>query len=59
MVAPTTDSMAPVLQQAKDAGIKVLTSDTDAPSSVREAFVSQARRRAWVPASSTATAKPH
>ena len=34
--------MAPVLQQAKDAGIKVLTSDTDAPSSVREAFVSQA-----------------
>jgi rhamnose transport system substrate-binding protein len=43
IVAPNDpDSMAPVLQQAKDAGIKVLTSDTDAPSSVREAFVSQA-----------------
>ena len=43
IVAPNDpDSMAPVLQQAKDAGIKVLTSDTDAPSSVRSAFVSQA-----------------
>ncbi len=43
IVAPNDpDSMAPVLQQAKDAGIKVLTSDTDAPNSVREAFVSQA-----------------
>ncbi len=43
IVAPNDpDSMAPVLQQAKDAGIKVLTSDTDAPNSVRAAFVSQA-----------------
>lgn len=43
IVAPNDpNSMAPVLQQAKDAGIKVLTSDTDAPNSVREAFVSQA-----------------
>lgn len=43
IVAPNDpDSMAPVLQQAKAAGIKVLTADTDAPSSVRQAFVSQA-----------------
>ena len=43
VVAPNDpNSMAPILQQAKDAGIKVLTSDTDAPDSVREAFVSQA-----------------
>ena len=43
IVAPNDpDSMAPVLQQAKDAGIKVLTSDTDAPSSDRSAFVCHA-----------------
>lgn len=43
IVAPNDpNSMAPVLQQAKAAGIKVLTSDTDAPNSVREAFISQA-----------------
>lgn len=43
IVAPNDpDSMAPVLQQAQAAGIKVLTSDTDAPNSVRQAFVSQA-----------------
>ncbi|HEX8868467.1 MAG TPA: autoinducer 2 ABC transporter substrate-binding protein, partial [Lentzea sp.] len=43
IVAPNDpDSMAPLLQQAKDAGIHVATSDTDAPSSVREAFISQA-----------------
>ena len=36
------DSMAPLLQQAKDAGIHVATADTDAPSSVREVFVNQA-----------------
>lgn len=43
IVAPNDpDSMAPVLQQAQAAGIKVLTSDTDAPTSVRQAFVSQA-----------------
>ncbi|SEB45670.1 monosaccharide ABC transporter substrate-binding protein, CUT2 family [Paramicrobacterium humi] len=43
VVAPNDpDSMAPLLQQAKDAGIAVATSDTDAPNSVREVFVSQA-----------------
>jgi rhamnose transport system substrate-binding protein len=43
IVAPNDpDSMAPLLQQAKDAGIKVATSDTDAPDSVREVFVEQA-----------------
>src|SRR5215213_1833557 len=43
IVAPNDpDSMAPLLKQAADAGIKVATSDTDAPSSVREVFVSQA-----------------
>ena len=43
VVAPNDpDSMAPVLQEAKDAGIHVMTSDTDAPGSVREAFVNQA-----------------
>src|SRR3954447_19553027 len=43
IVAPNApDSMAPLLQQAADAGIKVATSDTDAPNSVRQVFVSQA-----------------
>ncbi|WP_328469655.1 autoinducer 2 ABC transporter substrate-binding protein [Actinoplanes sp. NBC_00393] len=43
IVAPNDpDSMAPLLQQAKDAGIHVATADTDAPSSVREVFVNQA-----------------
>jgi len=43
IVAPNDpDSMAPLLQQAKDAGIHVATADTDAPTSVREAFVNQA-----------------
>lgn len=43
VVAPNDpNSMAPVLQEAKNAGIHVLTSDTDAPNSVREAFVEQA-----------------
>ena len=43
IVAPNDpDSMAPLLQQAKDAGIHVATSDTDASSSVREVFVNQA-----------------
>ncbi len=37
------DSMAPLLQEAKDAGIAVATSDTDAPpDSVRQVFVNQA-----------------
>ena len=43
IVAPNDpDSMAPLLQQAKDAGIRVATADTDAPNSVREVFVNQA-----------------
>jgi rhamnose transport system substrate-binding protein len=43
IVAPNDpDSMAPLLQQAKDAGIHVATADTDAPNSAREAFVNQA-----------------
>ncbi len=43
MVAPNDpDSMAPLLKQAQEAGIKVATSDTDAPNSVREVFVNQA-----------------
>lgn len=43
IVAPNDpDSMAPLLQQAKDAGIHVATADTDAPSSAREVFVNQA-----------------
>jgi rhamnose transport system substrate-binding protein len=43
IVAPNDpDSMAPLLQQAQQAGIHVATADTDAPSSVREVFVNQA-----------------
>ena len=43
IVAPNDpDSMAPLLKQAADAGIKVATSDTDAPNSVRQVFVRQA-----------------
>jgi rhamnose transport system substrate-binding protein len=43
IVAPNDpDSMAPLLQEAAKKGIKVATSDTDAPNSVREVFVSQA-----------------
>lgn len=42
-VAPNDpDSMAPLLQEAADAGIVVATTDTDAPDSVRQLFVSQA-----------------
>jgi rhamnose transport system substrate-binding protein len=42
-VAPNDpDSMAPILQQAETKDIKVGTSDTDAPDSVRQVFVSQA-----------------
>ena len=42
-VAPNDpDSMAPLLQEAQDAGIHVATTDTDAPDSVRELFVNQA-----------------
>ncbi|QWF83629.1 autoinducer 2 ABC transporter substrate-binding protein [Amycolatopsis sp. CA-230715] len=43
VVAPNDpNSMAPVLKEAQDKGIKVMTSDTDAPNSVRDAFVNQA-----------------
>ena len=43
VVAPNDpDSMAPLMKQAQDAGIKVMTADTDAPNSVREAFINQA-----------------
>jgi rhamnose transport system substrate-binding protein len=43
IVAPNDpDSMAPLLQQAKEAGIHVATADTDAPNSAREVFVNQA-----------------
>jgi rhamnose transport system substrate-binding protein len=43
IVAPNDpDSMAPLLQEAADAGIQVGTSDTDAPNSVRKVFVNQA-----------------
>lgn len=43
IVAPNDpDSMAPVLAEAEAAGIKVATSDTDAPNSVRQVFVNQA-----------------
>jgi rhamnose transport system substrate-binding protein len=42
-VAPNDpDSMAPVLGDAKTAGIHIATSDTDAPNSQREVFVNQA-----------------
>ncbi|MDQ1721070.1 MAG: rhamnose transport system substrate-binding protein [Pseudonocardiales bacterium] len=42
-VAPNDpDSMAPVLADAKSAGIHIATSDTDAPNSAREVFVNQA-----------------
>jgi rhamnose transport system substrate-binding protein len=42
-VAPNDPSaIAPVLKRAADAGIKVMTSDTDAPESVRDVFVNQA-----------------
>lgn len=43
VVAPNDpNSMAPVLKEAQSKGIKVMTSDTDAPDSVRQVFVSQA-----------------
>jgi rhamnose transport system substrate-binding protein len=42
-VAPNDpDSMAPVLKEAQAKGIKVMTSDTDSPNSVRDVFVNQA-----------------
>jgi rhamnose transport system substrate-binding protein len=42
-VAPNDPSaIAPVLERAADAGIKVMTTDTDAPDSVRDVFVNQA-----------------
>ncbi|WP_246632208.1 autoinducer 2 ABC transporter substrate-binding protein [Pseudonocardia nigra] len=47
IVAPNDpDSLAPLMQEAADAGIAVATSDTDAPNSVREVFVNQASTEA-------------
>src|SRR5215217_7957528 len=46
-VAPNDPSaIAPVLKRAADAGVKVITSDTDAPDSVRDLFVNQAESEA-------------
>jgi rhamnose transport system substrate-binding protein len=46
-VAPNDPSaIAPVLKRAADAGIKVMTTDTDAPESVRAVFVNQAEATA-------------
>jgi rhamnose transport system substrate-binding protein len=46
-VAPNDPSaIAPLLQRAADAGIKVMTSDTDAPDSARDLFVNQAESEA-------------
>ncbi|AZA13221.1 autoinducer 2 ABC transporter substrate-binding protein [Corynebacterium choanae] len=43
MVAPNDpDSIAPLMKEAADKGIRVGTTDTDATSSVREVFVNQA-----------------
>jgi rhamnose transport system substrate-binding protein len=42
-VAPNDPAaVAPLLKRAADAGIKVMTADTDAPDSVRQVFVNQA-----------------
>lgn len=42
IVAPNDpDSLAPLLKEAQEKGIRVATSDTDAPNSVRELFVNQ------------------
>ncbi|WP_326719857.1 autoinducer 2 ABC transporter substrate-binding protein [Streptomyces sp. NBC_00243] len=47
IVAPNDpNSTGPLLQQAADQGIKVGTSDTDAPDSVRQVFVEQATSQA-------------
>ena len=46
-VAPNDPAaIAPLLKRAADAGIKVMTSDTDAPDSVRQVFVNQAEDHA-------------
>lgn len=46
-VAPNDPAaIAPLLKRAADAGIKVMTSDTDAPDSVRQVFVNQAEDQA-------------
>ena len=42
-VAPNDPTaIAPTLKKGKDRGLKMFTSDTDAPNSVREVFVNQA-----------------
>lgn len=45
-VAPNDPgSVGPILQKAREHGIRVITSDTDAPNTVRELFVNQALER--------------
>ncbi|RAX24344.1 sugar ABC transporter substrate-binding protein [Actinomyces sp. Z3] len=47
LIAPNDpDSMAPLITEAQDQGIKVGTADTDASSSSREVFVTQATEEA-------------
>ncbi|MDO4901706.1 autoinducer 2 ABC transporter substrate-binding protein [Actinomyces sp.] len=47
LIAPNDpDSMAPLITEAQDQGIKVGTADTDAASSSREVFVTQATNEA-------------
>jgi rhamnose transport system substrate-binding protein len=56
-VAPNDPAaIAPLLKRAADAGIKVLTSDTDAPDSVRQVFVHQAEDKAIAEATAEALA---
>jgi rhamnose transport system substrate-binding protein len=57
-VAPNDPSaIAPILKRAADAGIKVMTTDTDAPDSVREVFVNQAESDAVGQATAEALAQ--
>jgi rhamnose transport system substrate-binding protein len=57
-VAPNDPSaIAPVLKRAADAGIKVMTTDTDAPDSVRSVFVNQAESDAVGEATADALAE--
>ena len=57
-VAPNDPSaIAPILKRAADAGIKVMTTDTDAPDSVRSVFVNQAESDAVGQATAEALAQ--
>ena len=47
-IAPNDpDSMAPLIKQAADAGIKIDTSDTDAPNSVRNSVSIRSMKTSW------------